>query len=404
MDLTLSGKFQAETVLAKWDTQLAFPDQSSTEDPQDLENPSQDGTQDVGTTKIDYSIAANGQITAHIKPMVSFGIEFNQKFISIDPATVSLVADGYVQLYASATYSSTTTEVCYGANAGADLYAQLSVPSSIGWLLPGGVSQYSLYSLPAVGIIERTCPISSRDLSELDYPNSTAYLELPEDVTTRYSQALSKRSTTVGPLIHIPQLSCPSSEDDETGSSNISTCPLCLDEDDDELDLYPRAFADLRSRADSCLLPSSYGDPTEDSCSPSSLSARSWYGYWDGAGNQTHILQPRFDPKVVQITLGGTQYTIDLGTYPACGEASGRSNVAKYYTYPLQKSPCTADISRVSKAQLDSISSFQSKFRSFLILLPSVPSIRDIVSLADVGMGDAPANALGHSLKNNVLK
>jgi hypothetical protein len=44
MDLTLGGKFQAETVLAKWDTQLAFPDQSSTEDPQDLENPSQDGT------------------------------------------------------------------------------------------------------------------------------------------------------------------------------------------------------------------------------------------------------------------------------------------------------------------------------------------------------------------------
>lgn len=377
MDLTLSGKFQAETVLAKWDTQLAFPEATSDEDPQDLTTPSQDGTQDVGTTAIDWSISANGQITAHVKPMISFGIEFNTNFISIDPTTVNVVADGYVQFYASASTGSSSTSVCYGANAGADLSVQISVPSSINWLLPGGVSSYPIYALPAVAILEETCPITSRDLHVIEGRDNMSRRDLPYEVAARYQPQLSKRSTTIGPLIHIPTLSCPSSVEDDVGNLTIATCPLCdSGEDDADLELYTRDGSILSYRdGEGCDLPAAYGtDATY--CLASTLSSRSSlddYDAWEQFGNSTHQLDRRLSNPAVAFTLGnlftnGVTGFMYFGAYPECGEAPAISDIKKYYVYASQNQPCDATINRVAKNQLVKNAAMESELSSSFLI------------------------------------
>ncbi|KAK6592195.1 glycosyl hydrolase family 18 [Botrytis cinerea] len=135
--------------LYDWDTQLAFPDQESDADPKSTDSPGTNGTQEVSKPTIDWSVNTNGQITAHVKPVASFGIDFNSNFISVPSTTINLVADGWVTAYASAVYSPTDADFCYGANVGASLYVSLDVPPPLQWALPGGVSQYPLWSSPS---------------------------------------------------------------------------------------------------------------------------------------------------------------------------------------------------------------------------------------------------------------
>lgn len=90
-DLSLSGKFEAHVTIAEWDTQLAFPEAEDEAKPQATEDPGTTRTQVVGKHTVDWSINANEQTTAHVKPVASFGLEFDSKFISIDPATVKLL-------------------------------------------------------------------------------------------------------------------------------------------------------------------------------------------------------------------------------------------------------------------------------------------------------------------------
>jgi hypothetical protein len=74
--------------------------------------------------------------------------------------------------------------------------------SSIGWLPPGGVSQYSLYSLAAVGIIKKTCPVLVEVWATHTMQNNTALFEFHTGIAARYLLPLSKRSAAVNPLIH----------------------------------------------------------------------------------------------------------------------------------------------------------------------------------------------------------
>ncbi|KAM3148412.1 hypothetical protein ABEW05_011367 [Botrytis cinerea] len=166
-DLSLSGQFEAHVALADWDTQLAFPDQESDADPKSTDSPGTNGTQEVSKPTIDWSVNTNGQITAHVKPVASFGIDFNSNFISVPSTTINLVAGGWVTAYASAVYSSTDADFCYGASVGASLYVSLDVPPPLQWALPGGVSQYPLWSSPQHAIIEQTCSATE--------PNTTSH-------------------------------------------------------------------------------------------------------------------------------------------------------------------------------------------------------------------------------------
>lgn len=261
MDVSMSGKLQAEVVLADWDTHMAFPDQEDEAVPQsDNADPDRDGTEALGSTSLNWTIAASGQITAHVKPMVSFGINFNSKFIDIDPCEIDLVADGWMQYYADGSIdNSGDYSVCYGCNSGASLYAQVQIPSQFAsWGLPKG-STYPIYSPDPVALIHRTCPIQSRSLDTMvdqDWVTEVKHRSFHDDIllpgehvhdlmpSRRDTHDFStKRDThTVGPLLRLPfALSCPSSVDDETGGGNISTCPICDDMSAEEGELYTRA-------------------------------------------------------------------------------------------------------------------------------------------------------------------
>jgi len=123
----------SEVNIAKWNVQQTFPDISSDWDPQASSNVDPAGTQDLTPKEkplFDASVAAHGYLTTHLKPTITFGIEFNKNFIPVDPAAVNLVADGFVTAYANAAaLTSGGASFCFGVNAEAQLYASVSVPS-----------------------------------------------------------------------------------------------------------------------------------------------------------------------------------------------------------------------------------------------------------------------------------
>ncbi|KAK3337685.1 glycosyl hydrolases family 18-domain-containing protein [Cercophora scortea] len=377
MDVSLSGKFQAQHVLAKWDSQLTFPDPGRDEDPKDLHDPVQDGTQEVGKTTVDWSVDARGQITAHVKPTVSFGIEFNSKFIPFDKTTVDLVADGWVQAYVSATANGAgKNKFCYGANAGAKLYCQLNADKSMQWLVPAG-NPFTIWQPATKAIIKETCPISTRDidmdidsglgLAAIDTPDSS----FPGHLPAMFSPLSRRDSRTVGPLIHLPKLSCPGAG---TGSSdNISTCPFCTDDEPAQTRRRELVFPDFgvmrldeRATGGSCALPG----PTDGEAScildSSSPAKRDLYG--DGynfddieTGNFTDPLWPegelqkRLSEKTVQVPGTNPPLYISLGMYPSCGEALSKSTIPKYFTFigdGNKVQTCTPNVGRVSKTQI----------------------------------------------------
>lgn len=363
-DLALSGKFQAHVTIAKWDTQLGFPELDTGDDPADVKgDPSTDGTQEIGKPTIDWSIDANGQITAHIKPTVSFGIEFNDKFISVDPTTVNVVADGWVQAYASATYGSGGQDFCYGSNAGCDLYAQVNAASAIGWLLPGGnPSKYNIWSSPAYAVIPQTCSSTEPNMRRDDYGShipgtldsrdswaTTDYM--PPELAARYASAIGKRDVTVGPLVHIPQLACPGNAADEGGSGNISGCPLCGEVSDEDMSgsSSKRWLVPRDDTTEACVLEEYIGLDDQTSCdyAPSSTK-RDIAGLWDAASNATtSVLEKRMKQKEVK-ALG---YHLNFGQYAECSEAKP-STIDKNYAFTNNMAACLADIGKFTNQEM----------------------------------------------------
>lgn len=307
---------------------------------------------------------------------------------------VDLVADGWMQFYASSSVSDSSYSVCYGANAGAGIYAQLQVPSSIGWLLGGqGTTVYPIYT-SSVDILPQTCPIQSWSLQEIhgrglgwtaeldfdtmpsqQYPKRDSVVPAisPErwgEESGSPSSSMAKRDTyTVGPLLTLPfALTCPSSTDDETGGGDVATCPLCSDESDDELDLY--------TRGEVCDLVPYLGGETF--CSTSDVTGLARRGrnvtvledldtpcheYHVGDdGDPSSPLDKRMTTKTVQWRhsqgLLGTVNYVEFGQYPSCGEATNNGNIAKWFVYGTEGSGCNADVSKVTKSRLSTKSSY----------------------------------------------
>ncbi|KAF2994020.1 hypothetical protein E8E14_001381 [Neopestalotiopsis sp. 37M] len=360
-DLSLSGNFEAHVTIADWDTQLAFPEAEDEADPKANETPTTKGTQEVGEPTIDWGIDANGQITAHVKPVASFGLEWNSKFISIDPATVNLIADGWVQAYASAHYGSDDPDFCYGANAGSKLSVDISVPDQIGWLLPKSITPYDIWTSPTWAIIDKTCSSSIPDTNDNDKRDIVDYDYI-------YGPDISKRSVTIGPLIHIPKLSCPSSANASTGTAE--GCPICgenLEDDDDtsvesrSIPLYKRADDD----DDACEFVAS-GDSGQVSCRFGSSVTKRFFGdesaelyeagaLWDDNdevyNSSAHHLEKRLTSKVIWIKIGGVDYGLDFGHYSECGEAKGQSTIDKCYLFETSGANCNTNMRKLTNAQ-----------------------------------------------------
>ncbi|KAI4149542.1 MAG: hypothetical protein LQ340_004581, partial [Diploschistes diacapsis] len=85
--VSLGAYFETNHNLAKWDLRQTYPDANHDGNPDATAAPDRDGTQELLSPEWEYGISANGFITAHVKPTVTFGIDFNQNFMPIDICT-----------------------------------------------------------------------------------------------------------------------------------------------------------------------------------------------------------------------------------------------------------------------------------------------------------------------------
>jgi len=157
-DVTLKGHLESRVDIASWDVQQTYPNPSSEYDPKSLSTVTRDMTlKGLQQPTFDYSLTAEGQLTAHLKPTFVFGIDFDKSW-NVEGAKISLVADGWMRMYAKAELSSDPA-VCpfkYGIDVGADLYAKVEVPSIFStW----NGATYQIASLPAKKLVDgNTCP------------------------------------------------------------------------------------------------------------------------------------------------------------------------------------------------------------------------------------------------------
>ncbi|KAL6232550.1 hypothetical protein BDW75DRAFT_242829 [Aspergillus navahoensis] len=133
---TLGVNFESRVTLAEWDVRQTYPVANGDWDPEASRAPNKDGTQNVLEPEFEYGFSLSGHLSAHVKPTLTFGIDWNEDFISIDSYAVSLVADGHVTFHAELESGSGGTSFCYGIDAGADLYATIDAPSAFDWALP----------------------------------------------------------------------------------------------------------------------------------------------------------------------------------------------------------------------------------------------------------------------------
>ena len=372
--VTLGAKFESNVNLAKWDIRQTYPDQGSDWDPVSDSTPDRDGTQEILKPEWQYSISASGFIEAHVKPTVTFGIDFNKNFIDTPGASVNLVADGYIRFHADAnnggdSSGASGTSFCYGIDAGADLYATINAPSFNGWKLPK--TQFQLAATDPIQIIPTTCPvdISSRDLGDEDlllHPEFLLETWMPHKNSSasrrrmglsHFGSALSTRDNLVkrqvyGPVITLG-IGCPSGGGDEDG---LGSCPLCGDStpiskrDDNACFLAlgrsdestcPSGVPDKRDT--DALLSRSRGDSSDD------LDARSLL----------HLLEKRTPKDLTWITEPrGAQDTVQIQFKPyySCGDAASQSNIAKWFGFDTSNDNqrnCAVNMDKFSRNQIN---------------------------------------------------
>lgn len=254
--LVVAGHLEAAVTLASWEIQQTYP-QNDEHPPQALDQPDREA-KTVGKPTFDASVSANGEITIHLKPTVTFGIVFDDRW-KVDRCTVDLVLDGYVIGHAEAEWSLNGDNSCpfrYGIDAGSNIYAQLEAPDLFGW---GGSHRVTLASVPRKQITPPTCPSGDTKMIKRwvgdDPTNSSQANSVPRDVAFPAIQNIhEKRDTlTLGPLVTIPDsfLKCPG---DDSGSSNCVMCSMygtddseseksislsVREDDDDSCPFYP---------------------------------------------------------------------------------------------------------------------------------------------------------------------
>ncbi|KAI8648647.1 Chitinase [Fusarium keratoplasticum] len=132
---TLGVNFETKVKLAEWDVYQTFPAVNKDWEP-DASDPSARSAKQTLEPEFEYGVSVSGHISAHVKPTITFGIDWNEKFTSLDSYAVNLVADGHVTFHAEAKAGSSGNSFCYGIDVGADLYATLEAPKMFSWALP----------------------------------------------------------------------------------------------------------------------------------------------------------------------------------------------------------------------------------------------------------------------------
>ncbi|GAW17905.1 hypothetical protein ANO14919_073740 [Xylariales sp. No.14919] len=353
---TLGVNFESQVKLAEWDVRQTYPIANDDWDPEASKSPKKDGTQSVLDPTFEYGVSVEGHLTAHVKPTITFGIDFNQDFIKIDSCSVNLIADGHVTFHAELKVGSESS-FCYGVDAGADLYATLDAPDAFKWALPkspfpiGAIDNVQIYPTKSedacidlstkrdAGLqffdTNATTPISTR--SE---PN----LALVEDGSSQYS-VIGKRAKSYGPLLpRIDGLSCPGAVD----VGDIPSCPLCGEEEDA-----------LGKRADEACDIDPYAKGTR--CPTGLMDKRELEGDFFWADNETsstaaddetgiHWLEKR-DRKEIRWAYGGGTADLPCGTFKSCSSAP--RSVNRWFGYRGSAKTCYLDFEKLNSQDTD---------------------------------------------------
>ncbi|KAI9370921.1 hypothetical protein BJX61DRAFT_548662 [Aspergillus egyptiacus] len=269
--LVVAGHLEAAVTLASWEIQQTYP-RNKEYPPQALDEPDREA-KTVGEPSFDASVTANGEIAIHLKPTVTFGIVFDDRW-KVDRCSVDLVLDGYVIGHAEAQYSLNGDNSCpfsYGIDAGSSIYAQLAAPDLFGW---GGEHRVTLASVPRKQITPPTCPGDAKDLRRwLDDSTGHGSVQSLSPRAGGLAPAVrshDKRETlTLGPLITIPDsfLKCPG---EGGGYSKCVMCSMYGEDDGGEEQSSP--LVKRQDTGDSCpVYPSE--DPRER-CSDGSILER----------------------------------------------------------------------------------------------------------------------------------
>ncbi|KAI8631028.1 carbohydrate-binding module family 18 [Xylariaceae sp. FL1651] len=316
-DVQLAGHFETKVDIASWDMRQTYPDASGDFDPKSLSSPQRDFNLDgLKKPTFNASVVAQGQMTAYLKPTLSFGIEFDQRW-KIGKCTAELVASGYVRLRAQANIVGQDSDTCpfkYGVDAGAVLTARATAPDAFHWN-PKSFDFFPLDTnlIPGDGSDWVCVGGSSSSKREIEDGSFSPYPSIEsgyaEDVTSR---ALQKRGATYGPFFHLPNLGqlCPM-----TDGGNSQKCNDIHGYDDDQLNdplfngQLKRDVSDisdvteLLSRSDTSLLVDEDGDSLEV------LLNRTFRG-------EQHFIEKRGGSEFYDICVGDAKMQYSTPAYP----------------------------------------------------------------------------------------
>ncbi|KAF2261303.1 hypothetical protein CC78DRAFT_535764 [Lojkania enalia] len=220
--VVIAAHVDANIELASWDVHETFPVGSGDFNPKSDSNPTPNGSFLPNPPKLSASISASGQITAHLKPTITFGINFVDHW-KVPNCKVDLIADGWVRLHAEA--SAGTGNTCpfsYGVDGGAALYAKIDAPPMFNWGLasnPWKIAEIPPKQFP----VGQTC-----DNNPLLIREALPWPTIDGNQTHKSINYLEKRGKTIGPPGHfLDALGCPGD------GTTVSDCEKLLGLDGD---------------------------------------------------------------------------------------------------------------------------------------------------------------------------
>ncbi|SPJ79175.1 related to chitinase [Fusarium torulosum] len=324
---TLGVDFETQVKLAEWDIYQTFPVVDKNWEPGTFEPADKSGKQAL-EPEFEYGVAVSGHLSAHVKPTITFGIDWNKKFASIDSCSVNLVADGHVTFHAEAEAGGRANRFCYGVDVGADLYATIEAPKMFSWALP--TSPFMLTEVNDVtifpsGLKNEACASPS---SKTTRRRDTTFRPSRNNNTS----SLSKRATRYGPLIpKLEGLFCAG----EVDFDGIPPCDACgSDSKTGHNDALQKREEEI------CWL-----DPyatKKNTCPTDSVSSNAQRSLRDRS-----VLEPREQKNPTYWAHAGGSIDLHFPTYPSCGVARGDSKIKKWYGYPKKQpkaTPCEATL------------------------------------------------------------
>ncbi|KAF2416681.1 hypothetical protein EJ08DRAFT_666620 [Tothia fuscella] len=193
-EVNLAGSLEARVKVAKWDIYQTYPIANEKYEPDSKSKAIDAGVNKIGLVEpsFDARFATNGNIEAHLKPALSFGIEIHPQWKVGGNTKVELLIDSYVRVEASAEFDNkdNSCPFQYGIFAGGKVVAQAEAPERFRW----GKKAFELAHIERAIVEGGSCPKSSSARWTAEPPTGT-----------NASLTLLKRDKTYGPVFRLPR-------------------------------------------------------------------------------------------------------------------------------------------------------------------------------------------------------